>query len=285
MDLGFHLLLSGHNASNPSSGERIVLLHGWLQSSDVWLTTAQHIRDRYHHDVLIIDWHGHGRSKYPAEKLHVDTLEEQLKGILHFYGWDHGRPLIFAGISLGGGMLLRFASGNPDRVGKVMLICSAGLTEKWWSLPSLTYPLRTSILALGSTLSWLGMSKLPGCEALLGHMQLISTTPTYGVSQDVPEQLSLRKVPLSLIWGKFDWVHSLQTDKWCTGRTPRTVHTMIFPFKGHAQLCASIDELQLWGVRHFWSLSDQDLYGIEKSGQKTAQLSYDAHSSSPTSRL
>jgi pimeloyl-ACP methyl ester carboxylesterase len=46
MTLGFHLVIRG----SKSSGQRVVLLHGWLQSSDVWLLTARHLADRFGHE-------------------------------------------------------------------------------------------------------------------------------------------------------------------------------------------------------------------------------------------
>mmetsp|Transcript_3374 Transcript_3374/g.7206 ORF Transcript_3374/g.7206 Transcript_3374/m.7206 type:complete len:316 (+) Transcript_3374:71-1018(+) len=277
MDNGFHILVSAGATSHQPSGERIVLLHGWLQSSDVWLKTACNLRDRYHHDVLVLDWWGHGRShtKNTTTKLRVETLEEQLINILRYYGWDTGRPLIFAGISLGGAILLRYQILYPDRVGRIVLVCSAGLSESWYTLPSLTYPLRASILMLGSALGSLGVDKIPGLSQMFEHVQLISTTPTYGIPEDMPKRLAERRVPLSLIWGRFDLVHSAQLKRWRTGRGPETVDSILLPFKGHAQLCSSIDELELWGVRHFWSLSEDvkikdggNVYDIEKRSSK-----------------
>ena len=122
--LGFHLLLPGATAARPASGERVVLLHGWLQSSDMWLTTAARLRDVYGHDVLLVDWWGHGRSLPEPGDLDaamcVGSLEAQLKGVLRRYGWDVGAPLVVVGCSMGGAVALRLAAcTDPHWRGRV----------------------------------------------------------------------------------------------------------------------------------------------------------------------
>ena len=67
-DLGFWQLLSGREIARPTHPakggvrSRVVLLHGWLMSHACWLNTATQLRDRYGHDVLLLDFPGHGRS-------------------------------------------------------------------------------------------------------------------------------------------------------------------------------------------------------------------------------
>ena len=63
----FYLLLRGADGPAPSAvqGGRVVLLHGWLQSHSCWLRTAAALRDTYGHDVLLLDFWGHGHSPRP----------------------------------------------------------------------------------------------------------------------------------------------------------------------------------------------------------------------------
>lgn len=248
------LLLRPHRASlRPPS--RILLLHGWLQSSDVWLTTAAKLRDLYHSEVLMLDWWCHGRSSHnPVELFRVDQLEEQLCAILREVGWDQGALLTVTGISLGGAISLRYVHRHPDRVSRLNLICSAGLDEKWWAAPTMTAPLRRSLLMFEKhVLRPIGLADAPLLRQIFAQLRLISTTPTYGVPPDMPEWLAERKIPLGLIWGRLDTVHSAQVDRWACGRRDSDeVHTLVYPWSGHMDLCSSIDSLELWKNPVLW---------------------------------
>ena len=96
---GFYLRLSP--APGVADGSRVLLLHGWLQSSESWLTTAAHLRDGGS-EVLVIDWLGHGRSHADPSQLTVEHLELQLEAVIARVGWDTGAAMAVAGVSLGG---------------------------------------------------------------------------------------------------------------------------------------------------------------------------------------
>jgi pimeloyl-ACP methyl ester carboxylesterase len=270
---GFHLLLRGGGGSDdgggglfaPPSGQRVVLLHGWMQSHTVWLRTAACLRDRYGHDVLLLDWWGHGlsHSDRPLADLRVEVLLDQLEAALARFGWlePGSRRLCMGGISLGGALSLRFAAKRPERVARLTLVCSAGLSERWWALPSLTRPLRRSFYLLQTLLgvsednrtcihgaAGNDQSEDPGrtgtgssrgdavggtggdiswwphfVRSLFGQLRLIETTPEYGVPHDMPERLAAAGTPLHLVWGRLDWVHTAQVDRWRGGRPCREV--------------------------------------------------------------
>jgi hypothetical protein len=63
---------------------RVVLLHGWLQDHTCWLSTAVALRDSYSHDVLLMDFYGHGRSPYLSNYRHMNihTSTRQLRRLL-----------------------------------------------------------------------------------------------------------------------------------------------------------------------------------------------------------
>jgi len=76
----------------------------------------------------VLDWWGHGRSGIPdstGDCRGVEGLEEELVDVLKYYGWlDEGAPaLAIAGISLGGGIALRFAGNYPEKVSRLTLVC------------------------------------------------------------------------------------------------------------------------------------------------------------------
>lgn len=76
----------------------------------------------------MLDWWGHGRSQIPdatGSCCGVEGLERELVDILKYYGWlDEGAtPLALAGISLGGGIMLRFAANYPNKISRLTLVC------------------------------------------------------------------------------------------------------------------------------------------------------------------
>jgi len=152
-------------------------------------------------------------------------------------------------------MALRFAAHFPERVERLLLVCSAGLDEKWWAIPSMTLPLRWGIRALESLLQPFGIEDAPGLRWLFAHIRLISTTPEYGVPKDMPERLAAQHVPLHLVWGRFDLVHTAQIERWRGGRSAEDVPAIVLPFSGHVQLCMRINELELWKLEKFWAPS------------------------------
>ena len=54
------------------------------QDHTCWLTTAHRLRDTYGHDVLLMDFYGHGRSPYLANYRHMNihTSTRQLRLLL-----------------------------------------------------------------------------------------------------------------------------------------------------------------------------------------------------------
>ena len=79
----------------------------------------------------------------------------------------------------------------------------------------------------------------------------------YGVPADMPERLARDGVPLHLYWGRFDWLHSAQVDRWRAGRSPAEVTATVFPWMGHMQVCAGVDGLRLWDAPELWRASGE----------------------------
>ena len=190
-DLGFWQLLSGREIARPTHPakggvrSRVVLLHGWLMSHACWLNTATQLRDRYGHDVLLLDFPGHGRSPLLPEFTdhHPLAFADRLRAVLRRVGWAPARrldgaapsidpidpekrfsskatvdvqnhsvertpPLVLCGLSLGGVVSCLYADAYPGEVSRVVLVASPGLDEKWYAPPNVSRPLRVSALHL-----------------------------------------------------------------------------------------------------------------------------------------
>eukprot|EP00959_Pyramimonas_sp_CCMP1952_P258001 5392164-Pyramimonas_sp.AAC.2 len=70
-----------HPVARPS---KIILLHGWLQDHSCWLKTATKLRHTFGHDVLLIDFYGHGHSPYLKNFYHMNifTSMRQLRKLV-----------------------------------------------------------------------------------------------------------------------------------------------------------------------------------------------------------
>ena len=183
-DLGFWQLLSGREIARPTHPakggvrSRVVLLHGWLMSHACWLNTATQLRDRYGHDVLLLDFPGHGRSPLLPEFTdhHPLAFAHRLRAVLRRVGWaprggrTAPRLRSIRSIQNSGSRrkprlkILWFCAVCPwaalcpactrtrirakcraRRAGRV-----ARLDEKWYAPPNLSRPLRVSALHLAS---------------------------------------------------------------------------------------------------------------------------------------
>jgi pimeloyl-ACP methyl ester carboxylesterase len=104
------------------SGTPILLLHGWGGSIEsMGLIFDDFARD---HTVVAFDFPGHGESSLPPEAWGVADYAESVRRVmdaLHIH-----RPHIIAH-SHGGRVTIKLATLHPDRVGKLVLVDSAGV--------------------------------------------------------------------------------------------------------------------------------------------------------------
>jgi pimeloyl-ACP methyl ester carboxylesterase len=103
-------------------GVPVVLLHGWINSWDVWRETMIHIAEQHRFKVYALDFWGFGESakgKTPSFKIssYVSMVEQfmEIMGI-------QGAPVI--GHSMGGTVSLRLTLDHPERVRKAAIVGS-----------------------------------------------------------------------------------------------------------------------------------------------------------------
>lgn len=95
-------------------GPAVLMLHGGLSNSDYWGNQVQALTP--HHQVILVDSRGHGRSARNDQPFGYDFMTDDVVGLLDFLkipradivGWSDGAIL-------GLGMAIRY----PNRVGKV----------------------------------------------------------------------------------------------------------------------------------------------------------------------
>lgn len=123
-----HEQLSVHNLNihyyqgGPSSGETLVLLHGFAADKDNWLRFSRHLTQDYR--VIALDLPGFGDSDLPPGSYDVGTQAERLADILDAMGIQQAHVL---GNSMGGQIAALFAARYPDRVRSLALFANAGI--------------------------------------------------------------------------------------------------------------------------------------------------------------
>ena len=98
------------------SGKPLVILHGILGSSDIWVPTARHLADNYR--VIIPDLPNHGNS-FHTNTLAYDDMALEVARFLHRNGIENP---VMMGHSYGGKIVLTMAAKKYIDMEKIVLI-------------------------------------------------------------------------------------------------------------------------------------------------------------------
>ncbi|WP_203817250.1 alpha/beta fold hydrolase [Paractinoplanes ferrugineus] len=103
------------------TGRPLILLHGGLGSGEMFGPALAGFTE--HHQVILPDLQGHGRTADIDRPLDVRLLADDIAALIDHLGLDHPDVV---GYSLGGGVALQVAIRHPARMGR--LVCaSAGI--------------------------------------------------------------------------------------------------------------------------------------------------------------
>jgi pimeloyl-ACP methyl ester carboxylesterase len=101
------------------SGPPVVFTHAWGLRSDEWAYQVPALADAGHRCVLY-DRRGHGRSDRPAAGYDIDTLADDLAGVIDHLGLD---DVTLVGHSLGCKEALRYLTRHGDsRIARMILV-------------------------------------------------------------------------------------------------------------------------------------------------------------------
>jgi pimeloyl-ACP methyl ester carboxylesterase len=103
-------------------GAPVVLLHGWINSWDVWRETMIYIAERGRFKVYALDFWGFGESaKEVAPSFKIDSYVSMVEQFMEIMG-IYTAPIV--GHSMGGTVSLKMTLKHPDLVRKTAIVGS-----------------------------------------------------------------------------------------------------------------------------------------------------------------
>jgi len=106
-------------------GRPVILLHGWINSWNVWREAMLILAQQNNYRVYALDFWGFGHSSKPtndsSDSYKIASYVEMVLQFMDNLGIRH-TPI--AGHSLGGTVALQFALDHPERVSKVIIVGS-----------------------------------------------------------------------------------------------------------------------------------------------------------------
>lgn len=110
--------------TDKGKGRVIVLLHGFLESIEVWDVFSNALSGRYR--VVAIDLPGHGGTECIGYVHSMELMAETVKAVLNHLGL---RRYVLVGHSMGGYVCLAFAELYPDNLKGLVLFHSTALED------------------------------------------------------------------------------------------------------------------------------------------------------------
>ena len=109
--------------AGPKDGPRVLLLHCWALSSQVWRDVMP-VLAAAGYRVAAYDAPGHGKSDRSARRFDLESLGQTAVGVLDVLAWPTATLI---GNSMGGGTALTVALSVPQRVERLVLLDAVGL--------------------------------------------------------------------------------------------------------------------------------------------------------------
>jgi pimeloyl-ACP methyl ester carboxylesterase len=221
--------------------QKLFIIHGWTYSLDKWTAVCQLLKDRGFEPVQL---RVPGLTE-PSKKVwdingYCDWLETQLKG--------ETKPIVI-GHSNGGRIALAYAQRHNDRLGKLILIDSAGIAHT-----QLVSRLKLSILRFLAAITkpLLRSARLKGLlYKLIGAKDYFNASPNMKLTMqnmlaaDSTIDLAKVQLPVTIIWGREDGITPLADGhKLAAGIAGAQLHIIAnarhAPFANHPDVVAEL---------------------------------------------
>lgn len=108
-----------HLVTGPDDAPVVVLSNSLGSTLEMWDAQAVALAERFR--VVRYDTRGHGRSPVPGGPYDIDDLADDVVALLDTLRVDRAH---FVGLSLGGMTGMRVAARNPERVDRMVVLCT-----------------------------------------------------------------------------------------------------------------------------------------------------------------
>ena len=98
------------------SGPPVIILHGFLGTSDNWITVARHFEDRF--TFYLVDQRNHGRSPH-SDSHTVEDMSADLRKLIIEQGIQD--PILI-GHSMGGKVIMQYSTEYPDDFNRLIVV-------------------------------------------------------------------------------------------------------------------------------------------------------------------
>lgn len=113
-----------HVVTGPPDAPVVVLSNSLGSTTTMWDPQADALAE--HFRVVRYDTRGHGESPVPAGPYDIDDLADDVVALLDTLGVDRAHVV---GLSLGGMTGMRLAARNPERVDRLVVLCTGARLE------------------------------------------------------------------------------------------------------------------------------------------------------------
>ena len=210
-----NVTVAGHRmhyyVMGPNDGPPVVLVHGLGGQAEDWRNLAPFLRSAGYR-VYTPDLFGFGRSEKPADFSY--SIPDEASAVVAFMDEMGLKQVDLGGLSMGGWVVQKIAADHPDRIRKLMLFDSAGLSEKpTWNTALFT---PASPAELGQLWALLVPNPPPVPPFVARDVLRISHSHAWVIRRALDSMLTGRdatdsmlpqfKMPVLIVWGKLDHI-------------------------------------------------------------------------------
>ena len=195
-------------------GKPLILLHGWLASSETMKPLQQHLSRNF--KVYNVDIIGFGKSELPDKPMNTNDFGDFLAKFIEQLNIEN--PILI-GHSHGGRTVINYAGRKLGKINKIVLIDSAGIKPKRsinYYIKIYTYKIVKKILKLfPKNLERIREKVLNkfGSADYKASPEILRKTMNIIINEDQKEIMKNINVPTLMIWGNKDTATPLNDAK------------------------------------------------------------------------
>jgi pimeloyl-ACP methyl ester carboxylesterase len=230
------------NYTISGSGPTIVLLHGFVESLEIWNQLIPLLNKNYR--IIAIDLPGHGKSQLPSIEITIDEMAQTVHEVIER---ENAVKVIMVGHSMGGYVTMAFADLFPEKLNGICLFHSSALADteekkvgRLRAVEAVKKDHKDFTVSLVSKLFKKGNEqKFSGDAARLKEIAkntssdaVIASLMAMRNRTDHSPALSKLKIPVLFIWGKTDKALDFET-VFPQAKLPSLSQVLILDKAGH----------------------------------------------------